>query len=169
MKQEYNIKDQVWIHLGERKLVEGRVVEIIDLEHLKEGHSPDRELYIIEIKTGIDDVYEVRSFEQISSDANGPINLFRKNSKEINSAKRYLKKVGVQIPVDEPNHLLESVQEIHDDLGEETDPTPEQIHAAIERAEKAKSQHFQMRPQTAKRPAKKKTYNKRKKTNATSE
>ena len=62
MKKEYKIKDKVWIHLGERNLVGGRVVEIIDLEHLKEGHSPDQELYIIELKTGIDDVYEVRNF-----------------------------------------------------------------------------------------------------------
>ena len=78
MKKEYNIKDKVWIHLGEPKLVEGRVVEIIDLAHLKEGHNPDRELYIIELKTGIDNVYEVRDFDQISPDAKGPINLFRK-------------------------------------------------------------------------------------------
>ena len=33
MKKEYNIKDKVWIHIGERKLVEGRVVEIITLAY----------------------------------------------------------------------------------------------------------------------------------------
>ena len=37
MKKEYNIKDTVWIHLGERNLVKGRVVEIIDLAHLKDS------------------------------------------------------------------------------------------------------------------------------------
>jgi hypothetical protein len=66
---KYNLKDKVWIHIGEPKLTEGRVVEIIDLEHLNEGHKKDDELYIIEIDTGIDDVYEVRTFEQISPDA----------------------------------------------------------------------------------------------------
>lgn len=165
MKKEYNIKESVWIHLGERKLVKGRVVEIIDLEHLGEGHDPERELYVIEIKTGIDDIYEVRTFEQISPDAKGPINLFRKHSEEISTARRYLKKVGVQLPINEPDHLKEVVEGIPDESLDETDPTPEQIHAAIERAEKAKSQHFNMRPAGAKRPAKKKTYNKRKKAN----
>ena len=80
MKKEYVTRDKVWIHLGERNLVEGRVVDVIDLVHLKEGHSADNELYIIEIKTGIEDVYEVRTYDQISPDARGPINLFRKQA-----------------------------------------------------------------------------------------
>lgn len=96
MKKEYDINDTVWIHLGERKLTKGRVVEVIDLEHLDEGHDPNYELYIIEIKTGIDNVYEVRDFAQISPDERGPIALFRREGLE--SANRYLKKVGLPIP-----------------------------------------------------------------------
>lgn len=96
MKKEYNINDKVWIHMGERKLTQGRVVEIIDLEHLNEGHSPDYELYIIEIQTGIDPVYEVRDFGQISPDSNGPIMIFRREGLE--GANRFLKKVGLPIP-----------------------------------------------------------------------
>ena len=139
-KKEYNIKDKVWIHLGEPKLVEGRIVEVIDLEHLKEGHSPDRELYIIELKTGIDDVYEVRDFDQISPDANGPINLFRKlNINQVRENGRYLKTVGMKIPVKMPSPLVEIAKEINQDLVEENEPTAEQIHAAIERAEKAQT------------------------------
>lgn len=130
MKKEYNIKDKVWIHIGERKLVEGRVVEIIDLEHLKEGHSPDRELYIIELKTGIEDVYEVRSFEEISPDAAGPINLFRKIKDEALKNQRYLKRVGIKLPVDGPDPLVELAKEI----SEELEPTPEQIHAAMDKS-----------------------------------
>jgi len=138
-KKEYNIKDKVWIHLGEPKLVEGRVVEIIDLQHLKEGHNPDRELYVIELKTGIDDVYEVRDFDQISPDATGPINLFRKlDINQVRENGRYLKTVGMKIPVVMPNMLTEIAKEINQDRSqEENEPTAEQIHAAIERAEKA--------------------------------
>lgn len=135
MKTQFNIKDTVWIHMGERKLVKGRVVEIIDLEHLNEGHSADHELYVIEIKTGIDDIYEVRTSEQISPDEKGPINLFRKSKEDVAKAKRFLKKVGVQLPVDEPNHLAEAIQEIEEELDYPSDPTPEQIHAAIDRAQ----------------------------------
>lgn len=139
MKKEYNIKDKVWIHLGERNLVEGRVVEIIDLEHLGEGHNPTDELYIIEIKTGIDDVYEVRSFNEISPDARGPINLFRKDKKvqaEAIKGNRFMKKIGVTVPaMDDP--LTELAKEINEELTHPDDPTPEEIHAAIEKAQQA--------------------------------
>lgn len=163
-KKEYNIKDTVWIHLGEPKLVEGRVVEIIDLQHLKEGHSPDRELYIIELKTGIDDVYEVRDFDQISPDAKGPINLFRKlNINQVRENGRYLKTVGMKIPVEMPNMLTEISKEINQDLVEENEPTAEQIHAAIERAEKAQMHS----PLTSAHKPKKRQFVKRKKNDNT--
>ena len=135
MKKEYNIKDRVWIHLGERKLVEGRVVEIIDLVHLKEGHSPDCELYVIEIKTGIDDIYEVRDYDQISPDAKGPINLFRHIKTDILKNQRYLNKVGIKMPVEGPNPLEEIANEINSELaGYDEGPTVEEIHAALDKS-----------------------------------
>jgi hypothetical protein len=97
MIKEYNIKDRVWIHLGEQSLVEGRVVEIIDLEHLDEGYTREQELYVIEISTPIEPVYEVRTFEAISPDAEGPITLYR-NLQGVVAANRLLKKVGVKLP-----------------------------------------------------------------------
>ncbi len=125
MKKEFNIKDKVWIHIGEKSLVEGRVVEIIDLEHLGEGHSPNRELYVIELKTGIDDVYEVRDYEQISPDSKGPINLFRKLKEQSQQNNRYLKKVGTPIPNVEYT--------FSDYLDDEVDPAV--IHAAMEKSQ----------------------------------
>lgn len=161
MKQEYNLKDKVWIHLGERSLVEGRVVEIIDFAHLNEGHSPDIEYYVIEIKTGIDDVYEVRSFDQISPDAGGPINLFRKIKDELKTGQRYLKKVGIKLPKIEPNSLEELVRELDED---DNEPTPDQIHAALtSAAEVPKVTIF--RPEI-KKSGKRRPFTKRKKTNA---
>lgn len=130
MNKEYAIKSKVWIHMGERKLVEGRVVEVIDLEHLKEGHSPDRELYIIELKTGIDDIYEVRDFDQISPDAAGPINLFRKDRTEHVKNNRLLKKIGMPIPNVESNLLIEIIDELDND----SEPTAAEIHAAIDQS-----------------------------------
>ena len=172
MKTEYNIKDKVWIHIGERNLTEGRVVEIITLDHLNENHRPGYELYVIEIKTGIDDVYEVRDFEQISPDAKGPIGLFRELKAEMIGAKRYLKKVGVSIPVDEPDYIVELAKEIDTALTgqeyEDDEPTPEQIHAAIERAERAKNDQFRIpvpKKTDNKRPVKKRTFTKRPKKN----
>ena len=94
---EYNIKDTVWIHLGEQTLVKGRVVEIIDLEHLDEGYSRENELYVIEVSTPIEPVYEVRSYQAISPDAAGPIMLYR-NLEGVVATNRLLKKVGVRLP-----------------------------------------------------------------------
>jgi len=96
MKKEYNLKDVVWIHIGEPKLVKGRIVEILDLDHLNEGYDPDQEYYVIEIQTGIDPIYEVRTFGLISPDANGPINAFRREG--LVGANRFLKKIGMPVP-----------------------------------------------------------------------
>lgn len=133
MKKEYNIKDKVWIAMGERKLVEGRVVEIIDLAHLKENHDPEQELYIIEVKTGIDDIYEVRTWEQMSDTAQGPLNMFRKIREELVKNNRYLRKVGIPVPNVEPNALEEIVKEIESEYEDEVDPAI--IHAAIEKSQ----------------------------------
>jgi hypothetical protein len=102
IKKEYNIKDTVWIHMGEKKLTKGRIVEIIDFEHLNEGHSPDNEFYVIQVQTGIDPVYEVRDFGQISPDSQGPIALFRREG--LVGANRFLRKVGLPIPQFEEWH-----------------------------------------------------------------
>lgn len=152
MKKEFNIKDKVWIAMGERKLVEGRVVEIIDLEHLNEGHSPDRELYIIEIKTGIDDVYEVRTWDQISPDARGPLNLFRSIKEESIKNNRLLKKLGMPIPNVEPDLLAEIVEEINKDLQDEEDEVdPAIIHAAMEKSQQGViHQPLDLKPASAK-------------------
>jgi hypothetical protein len=144
MKKEYNIKDTVWIHIGERTLTQGRIVDVLDLSHLEEGHDPENELYIIELKSGIEDVYEVRSYDQISPDADGPINLFRKEDHSITN--RAMKKIGMPLP--------QGVMEYEHD-----EPTPEQIHAALERSQQA-VQHEPLPTKRASAP-KKKYYKKR--------
>jgi hypothetical protein len=171
MKTEYNIKDKVWIHIGERTLTEGRVVEIITLDHLNENHRPGHELYVIEIKTGIDDIYEVRDFDEISPDDKGPITFFRNRQADALVANRFLKKVGVKLPTGETNLALydeEFEGDGHDGMGSIDDPTPEQIHAAIERAERAKNDQFRIpvpKKTANKRPSKKRTFTKRPKKN----
>lgn len=121
MKKELTIKDTVWIHLGEPKLVEGRIVKIITLDHLNEEHIPGKELYIIEIHTGIDDVYEVREWETISLNASGPINCFRDLGTEV----RKLKKLGIKTTSSVPTTDLHD----DDDLDE---PSQAEILAALE-------------------------------------
>ena len=159
MKNEYVTRDKVWIHIGERNLVEGRVVDVIDLVHLKEGHSGDNELYIIEIKTGIEDVYEVRTFDQISPDARGPINLFRKQKDAVEN-NRLLRKIGMPIPL-VGTDLAEALA-----LDDDSDIDPDVIHAALDsslrnsthqpldfKEEKTKKRNFYKRTPKKTKPA----------------
>jgi hypothetical protein len=121
------IKDSVWIHIGEPALVKGRVVDIIDFAHLKENHDPNDKHYVIEIETGIQNVYEVRNYNTISFDENGPINLY----KNLDSLKetRLLKQIGIKIPV---RSVKNNCNDFDEDLDE---PTPEEISAALERSQ----------------------------------
>jgi hypothetical protein len=163
MKKEFKIKERVWIHIGDRKLTEGRVVEIIDLDHLNEGYGKDNELYIVEIPTEIEPIYEVRSFGQISPDSKGPIHAYR--NLNVIKAQKYLGKVGFTLPVDMPNPLAELAEEINQDLNSDMDePTPEQIHAAMERAERVNVDTFRPpAPQVKKSRQPRRPYSKRKK------
>ena len=140
MKKEYNIKDIVWIHIGERTLTQGRIVDIFDLTHLDEGPYED-ELYVVEIPTGIDNTYEVRTYEQLSPDATGPIGLFR--SGEHKDANRMMKKVGMPLP----------------EGAMEYEPTPDEIHAALQRSQDS-IKHDPL-PSGKRAPAKKRFYKKK--------
>ena len=88
----YNINDTVWIHLGEPSLVKGVVVHVAHIT----PSGVNTTLYIIQIETGIDYIYEAREWEQISSTATGPLNLFL--DKDLLEVNRFFKKVGTQLP-----------------------------------------------------------------------
>lgn len=137
MKTEYTIKDRVWIHLGEHSLVEGRVVLIFNLSHLNEGDTDQQ--YVIEIKTGIEDVYECRDFNTISPDKDGPIALFRNLDSVM--ASRKLKHMGVKLP------HIDNVDDHHDS----NEPTSEQINAALVRTEQS-NKHTALTPPSEMKP-----------------
>lgn len=118
--QRHNLRNIVWIHLSGPRLVQGRIIKIFNLKELNEGH--DLELYVIEVKTGIEDIYEIRTFDQISTTSEGPIAAFKDLDATLTN--RMLNKVGMSLPYDNLDSL---------DID---DPTPEQIHAAIAKAEK---------------------------------
>jgi hypothetical protein len=145
MKTEYNIKDTVWIHMGERKLTRGRVVEIIDLEHLNEGIDPDYELYVIQVQTGIEPVYEVRDFSQISPDAHGPIAVFRREG--LVGANRFLKKVGLPIPqFEEWNENNAQSSEIHGGITAKNSDNKDHVANAPARARPKKKRFHRGKP-----------------------
>jgi hypothetical protein len=136
IRKQYEINDDVWIHLGNGKLHKGKVVEYFDLGHV--GRSRDIEYYVIEIDNEIEPLLEVRTWEQISQDAKGPIGAYR-NLKDDYVTFKKLGKLGIEMP----NVGTTSVAEyLFDDFSEASDPTPDQINAALDNAIKARQDTF---------------------------
>lgn len=136
IKKQYEMNDVVWIHIGDGKLHKGKVVDIFDLEHA--GYSKDMEFYIVEIQTSIEPLLEVRTWENISQDQKGPIGAYRE-LKDFGT-KRFLGKMGIELPTAKTEVLETPVVE-HDE--DPSDPTPEQVNAAIARAEQAQKAMYQ--------------------------
>ena len=67
-KDRYEINETVYIHLGGPRniLRAGNIIHTFD----RRGQT----LYVIEIDTGIDPIYEVRDWSTISETPEGPIN-----------------------------------------------------------------------------------------------
>ncbi len=150
IKKQYEMNDPAWIHLGNGKLTKGKVIDIFDLSHA--GYDKDIEFYIVEVPTEIDPLLEVRTWENMSQDAKGPIGTYRTIREQSYSTKKFLGKVGIELPVNDVEEMLE-VNEETDPL----DPTPEEVNAAIERAEKAKQMMYHSPVEKPKRYFKKKT------------
>ena len=136
IKKQYEMNEPAWIHLGNGKLTKGKVIDIFDLEHA--GYSKEFEFYIVEIPTEIDPLLEVRTWENMSQDATGPIGMYRTLKEHTFSTKKYLGKIGIELPYSQEVNTLGVQQEEFDVL----DPTPEQVNAAIERAEQAKKMMY---------------------------
>lgn len=151
IKKQYELKDTVWVHIGSNKLTKGKIVDYFDLEHA--GYSKDTEFYVVEIQTGIDPILEIRTWEQISQDANGPIGAYRELKELDFATKKFLGKVGIELPVvtEEEKNEFPPVMDLDKDP---YDPTPEEINAAIERAERAKNDMYRGTGNIAEKPKK---------------
>lgn len=152
IKKQYEMNDPAWIHLGNGKLTKGKVVDIFDLEHA--GYDKDIEFYIVEVPTEIEPLLEVRTWSNMSQDAKGPIGIYRDIKEQSFSTTKYLGKVGIELP---PQRV--SQETVTNDEVDPLDPTPEEVNAAIERAEQAKRMmyHGHTTSEKPKRYFKKKT------------
>jgi len=152
IKKQYEINDDVWIHIGNGKLHKGKVVEYFDLGHI--GRDRNIEYYVIEIPTSIEPLLEVRTWQEISQDSNGPLACYRSITGVYENSKK-MGKLGIELPLSNP------LQEIFDDY-EDGDPTPEEVNEALDRAVKSRQQIFSAVPnmtpmkQHKKRPFRKK-------------
>lgn len=148
IKKQYELNDDAWIHIGDSRLSKGKVIDIFDLEHA--GYSKDMEFYIVAIPTEIENLLEVRTWEQMSQDARGPIGAYRSIKQDF-ATKKFLGKVGIAVPTETKKEVVkeEVVATFGDDL-DIYDPTPEEVNAAIERAERQRNDMYSRIPSTEK-------------------
>jgi hypothetical protein len=126
IKKSYNIDDVVWVYGISRtnnKLTQGKIIHSFTLEHA--GYNNEVH-YVISIPNEIEPLLEVRTWHNISQDSKGPVGTFREVIAEINSdsVDKKLSQLGLTIDSD---------SSYEDD---EQDPTPEQIHAALEKSQR---------------------------------
>jgi hypothetical protein len=117
IKKEYSVGDTVWIYgIGPKnKITEGKVIKTIDLTDV--GHTTGP-YYIVEVPTHIDPLLEMRTWETISQDRQGPVGSLRELGEMFSTIKK-VKTTGF------------SYEDHQDD---EDNISPEQIHAALEKS-----------------------------------
>lgn len=142
--KKYAVGDIVWIAGVSRnnaKLTRGTVIKVLDLT--PEGFSETQ--YLIGIPTEIETLLEVRTWGTMSSTDKGPLNFYHHIRENLAATLKVVNQVG----------FVADEDAVHDD------PTPEQIHAAIEASLKnATHAPLSLRTNKSKpkfRPRKKKT------------
>jgi hypothetical protein len=141
IKKSYNVGDPAWVYGISRtnnKLTKGRVLHIFNLTHA--GYSNEK-YYLVEIPCEIDPLLEVRTWQSMSQDSRGPVGAFREQvaQADIEPVNKKLSQMGLTVDDewfegDGHDGMGTTLEEFDDYALDENDPTPEQIHAAIERA-----------------------------------
>lgn len=115
IKKTYNVGDSVWIY-GINKPntpVKGHVVKSFDIKGYEGTH------YVIAVPTHIEDLLEIRTWENISQDEHGPVGMYREVMDTFRTTNRLVSKTGYE----------------YTDTDED-EPSQEQILAAIEKSRK---------------------------------
>jgi hypothetical protein len=123
VKTRYDIGDTVWvygIYVSNEVPCQGKIVHCFNLNF--EGFDPTVDHYVIAVDSHIEPLIEVRTWETISQDEHGPVGGLRGLGNTADS--KILARTGINLWPSSTN------SEDDDDL----DPTPDQIHAAMERS-----------------------------------
>jgi hypothetical protein len=140
-KKSYKVGDTVWIYgvsKNNTKSTEGKIVQTFTIK--QEGWSQNIH-YVIAIPTEIEYLLEVRTWETISQTKDGHVGSLREAFSNPDASHKVLSRTGMAIisSDEEPtgtDSILDDFYKIDEQMLEDEDPTPEQIHAAIERAKK---------------------------------
>ena len=141
IKKSYNVGDPAWVYGISRtnnKLTKGRVLHIFNLTQA--GYSNEK-YYLIEIPCEIEPLLEVRTWQSMSQDSRGPVGAFREQvaQADVEPVNKKLSQMGLTVDddwVEGNGHdgMGTTLEDFEDYVSDDNDPTPDQIHAAIERA-----------------------------------
>ena len=125
IRKRYKIGETVWIYgiyVRNDVPVAGRVVHCFNLKF--EEFDPAVEHYVIAVDSHIEPLIEVRTWETISQDDQGPVGGLR--GLDDTADRKVLSKTGIE---------LGGTNTYSDTDEDSDDPTPEEIHAAMERSQ----------------------------------
>ena len=145
VKKKYNVGDTVWIYGVSRdniRSTEGKVLKIFTIEGF--NNEPH---YVIGIPTEIEMLLEFRTWHTISQTKDGHVGSIRDAFSNPDAAHKMLARTGVAVISDD--------EEMDEENSE--DPSPEEIHAALEQSQKD-SEHGLLLTKKSRKP-----YYKRKK------
>lgn len=117
VKQTYKIGDKAWIYgiaagPGYNRLTQGKIVHEMEIAGYADTH------YVIAISNGIQDLLEVRTWEEISQDEKGPIGSFRMLLMNQPATQKKLLRTGMRLPEVDMNPEFTNEQD--DDNGSDS-------------------------------------------------
>lgn len=141
VKKKYTIGDIVWIHgvTPSNKLTKGKVIYCLNIPNYQQEH------YIVEIPTHIESLLEIRTWDTISQDENGPVGSLRDLKMDITGENKKISHLG---------YIYSPDSHYNND-----DPTPDEILAALENSKSGLTH----KPLSFKEPKKRKYYPRKKK------
>jgi len=123
IKKNYSVGDTVWIYGVSRsvhKITKGKVVYQFNLETIEDTQ------YVVSVQSSLGELLEVRDWNTISQDAKGPVGSLREMIavSEMDAVNKKMLQAGYEF---DPSYQPAEADE----------PTPDEIHAALERDQKA--------------------------------
>lgn len=126
VKKKYNVGDTVWIYGVTRdniKSTQGKILKVFTIEYDGFNNEPH---YVIGIPTEIEMLLEIRTWHTISQTRDGHVGSIRDAFSNPDAAHKMLARTGVVVISDD--------EETDEENSE--DPSPEEIHAALEQSQK---------------------------------
>lgn len=127
VKKSYSVGDTVWIYGINRdnyNSVKGTVIKKFTIDY---GNYNDEPYYLIAVPTSIEDLLEVRTWHTISQTAHGAVGGIRDSiAGNIDANIKVIARTGMQV------HSNLSQDDVVDE-----GPSPEQIHAALEKSQQS--------------------------------